>query len=103
MLRRPLPNGGLISTHEDVTERKLADAQIAHIALHDPLTGLSNRTQFNAELERASKRACDGYKVALLCLDLDQFKKINDALGHPIGDFSADRRRSTDQGLRAGK
>ena len=77
----------LIVVIEDVTERRRADAQISYLALHDALTGLPNRTQFNNELEKAMKRANRGEQFALFCLDLDNFKNINDSLGHPVGDL----------------
>jgi diguanylate cyclase (GGDEF)-like protein/PAS domain S-box-containing protein len=76
----------LIVVIEDVTERRHADARISYLALHDALTGLPNRTQFNNELEKAMKRARRGEQFALFCLDLDNFKSINDSLGHPVGD-----------------
>ncbi|MDO9713701.1 bifunctional diguanylate cyclase/phosphodiesterase [Paracraurococcus lichenis] len=70
----------------DVTERREAEARIAHIAHHDALTGLPNRTLFRERLEEALARARRGTGCALLCLDLDHFKEVNDTLGHPVGD-----------------
>lgn len=86
VVRRPLADGGLISTHEDVTERKRADALVAHMAMHDVLTGLPNRSLLRERLERALPRAASGHIAALLCIDLDRFKAVNDTLGHPTGD-----------------
>ena len=82
----PLAGGGWVTTYEDVTERQEKEAQIAHMAHHDALTGLPNRAMFQDRLEQALSRVRRGEHVALLCLDLDGFKRVNDTLGHPIGD-----------------
>lgn len=74
-------------TARDVTARKAEQAAIAHMALHDPLTGLANRARLRGELERACARGRrDGGRTGLLCLDLDGFKAVNDRLGHAAGD-----------------
>ena len=82
-----VPGGGAVVSYTDITTRKRAETQLAHQALHDPLTGLSNRTLFVdrlslalARLERRSTTA------AVLFLDLDRFKVVNDSLGHDVGD-----------------
>lgn len=71
----------------DVTERNSYEAQLQHLALHDPLTGLANRRHFEAELDRhVAHVARYGPEGALLLLDIDHFKRVNDTLGHTSGD-----------------
>ncbi len=78
---------GLVWSFSDVTERRASDARIAHMAYHDRLTGLPNRTvldeRFPSVLSHARR---NGRSVALLYLDLDHFKHVNDSLGHAAGD-----------------
>ena len=83
--QQPMPGGGWLSTHEDITEYRRIEARAAHLARHDVLTDLPNRVLLHELLEDA---VAPGRKeqVAVLCLDLDRFKEINDSLGHVAGD-----------------
>jgi len=87
VVNRPLPGGGWVATHEDITERKQAQARIEYLAHHDPLTDLPNRAAFNAFLADAIERAAEkNEKIAVVCIDLDRFKELNDVFGHGVGD-----------------
>jgi diguanylate cyclase (GGDEF)-like protein len=85
--RQPMAEGGWLATHEDITERRRAEAEIIHLARHDPLTGLANRAEFNVKLDSACKRLSrSGGTVTVMMVDLDKFKVVNDTFGHPAGD-----------------
>ena len=76
-----------VGTHTDITARKEAERRAERMARHDSLTDLANRACFRERLDDALARAREtGESVALLCLDLDRFKTVNDTLGHPVGD-----------------
>jgi diguanylate cyclase (GGDEF)-like protein len=81
-----MANGGMVTTHQDITEQRRSEAKIAHMALHDALTNLPNRVLLHERLEHALARSRRGEIVATHILDLDHFKHVNDTLGHPVGD-----------------
>jgi PAS domain-containing protein len=81
-----MEGGGWVATHEDITERKTAEAKIEYMAHHDALTGLPNRTAFKNRMKQCLGRVKRGQQLALHCLDLDRFKFVNDMLGHAVGD-----------------
>jgi diguanylate cyclase (GGDEF)-like protein/PAS domain S-box-containing protein len=84
--QQPMANGGWVSTHEDITERRAAQAKISHMALHDALTNLPNRLFFHEQLRDRFAHREPTQQFAVLCFDLDRFKNVNDTLGHQLGD-----------------
>ena len=87
LTHRPMDQGGWVITYEDVTERRKAEARVAHMAQHDALTELSNRVLFRDRMvEALAEVSAKGGELAVLCIDLDNFKTVNDRLGHAVGD-----------------
>ncbi len=84
--RNPVDDGGYLDMVADVTEIRKASARISHLANFDSLTDLPNRLQFREHLLETVAGCARGPRAAVLCIDLDRFKAVNDTLGHPIGD-----------------
>jgi diguanylate cyclase (GGDEF)-like protein len=86
VLYRPLPGGGWVATLEDITERLRTEERITHLAHYDALTDLPNRTLFQEKLKCELARIREGEQLAVFYIDIDEFKSVNDTLGHLIGD-----------------
>jgi len=87
VMHQPKRDGGWVAIHQDITAQKRVEAEVAHMARHDSLTDLANRTLFMEKIDEALARLRRGGEMfSVFMIDVDRFKAVNDSLGHPVGD-----------------